>query len=166
MATTAFEGTPVQTVGDLPAVGSTAPDFAVAGRDLSDVTKEQFAGKRVVLNIFPSLDTGVCAASVREFNKRATKLDNTEVVCISADLPFAAERFCVAEGVKNVYTGSVFKSDFGKDYGIEMADGPLAGLLARSVIVLDTDGTVIYSEVVPEIKQEPDYDAAEAALTK
>ncbi len=166
MATTAFESTPVQTVGDLPAVGSAAPDFAVAGRDLSDVTKEQFAGKRVVLNIFPSLDTGVCAASVREFNKRVTKLDNTEVVCVSADLPFAAERFCVAEGVKNVYTGSVFKSEFGKDYGVEMTDGPLVGLLARSVIVLDTDGTVIYSEVVPEIKQEPDYDAAEAALTK
>lgn len=166
MATTAFEGTPVQTVGDLPAVGSVAPDFTVAGRDLSDVTKEQFAGKRVVLNIFPSLDTGICAASVREFNKRVTKFDNTEVVCISADLPFAAERFCVAEGVKNVYTGSVFKSDFGKDYGVEMAEGPLVGLLARSVIILDADGTVVYSEVVPEIKQEPDYDAAEAALTK
>ncbi len=164
MATTAFEGTPVQTVGDLPAVGSAAPDFTVAGRDLSDVTKEQFAGKRVVLNIFPSLDTGVCAASVREFNKRVTRLDNAEVLCISADLPFAAERFCVAEGVKNVYTGSVFKSDFGKDYGVEMTDGPLVGLLARSVIVLDADGTVLYSEVVPEIKQEPDYDAAEAAL--
>ncbi|MFT3943794.1 MAG: thiol peroxidase [Ancrocorticia sp.] len=164
MATTAFDGTPVQTVGDLPAVGSVAPDFSVAGRDLSDVTKEQFAGKRVVLNIFPSLDTGICAASVREFNKRATKLDNTAVVCISADLPFAAERFCVAEGVKNVYTGSVFKSEFGKDYGVELADGPLAGLLARSVVVLDTDGTVLYSEVVPEIKQEPNYDAAEAAL--
>lgn len=164
MATTAFEGTPVQTVGDLPAVGSAAPDFTVAGRDLSNVTKEQFAGKRVVLNIFPSLDTGVCAASVREFNKRVIKLDNAEVVCISADLPFAAERFCVAEGVKNVYTGSVFKSDFGKDYGVEMADGPLVGLLARSVVVLDTDGSVLYSEVVPEIKQEPDYDAAEAVL--
>ncbi len=164
MATTAFEGTPVQTVGDLPAVGSVAPDFTVAGRDLSDVTKEQFAGKRVVLNIFPSLDTGICAASVREFNKRVTKFDNTEVVCISADLPFAAERFCVAEGVKNVYTGSVFKSDFGKDYGVEMAEGPLVGLLARSVIILDADGTVVYSEVVPEIKQEPNYDAAEAAL--
>ena len=163
MATTAFEGTPVQTVGDLPAVGSVAPDFTVAGRDLSDVTKEQFAGKRVVLNIFPSLDTGICAASVREF-KRVTKFDNTEVVCISADLPFAAERFCVAEGVKNVYTGSVFKSDFGKDYGVEMAEGPLVGLLARSVIILDADGTVVYSEVVPEIKQEPNYDAAEAAL--
>ena len=164
MATTAFEGTPVQTVGDLPAVGSVAPDFTVAGRDLSDVTKEQFAGKRVVLNIFPSLDPGICAASVREFNKRVTKFDNTEVVCISADLPFAAERFCVAEGVKNVYTGSVFKSDFGKDYGVEMAEGPLVGLLARSVIILDADGTVVYSEVVPEIKQEPNYDAAEAAL--
>ena len=164
MATTAFEGTPVQTVGDLPAVGSAAPDFTVSGRDLSDVTKDQFAGKRVVLNIFPSLDTGVCAASVREFNKRVTKLNNAEVVCISADLPFAAERFCVAEGVKNVYTGSVFKSAFGKDYGVQMADGPLAGLLARSVVVLDTDGTVLYSEVVPEIKQEPDYDSAEAVL--
>ena len=164
MATTAFESTPVQTIGDLPAVGSAAPDFAVAGRDLADITKGQFAGKRVVLNIVPSLDTGVCAASVREFNKRVTKFDNTEVVCISADLPFAAERFCVAEGVKNVYTGSVFKSDFGKDYGVEMAEGPLVGLLARSVIILDADGTVVYSEVVPEIKQEPNYDAAEAAL--
>ena len=166
MATITLGGNQVHTAGNLPAVGSKAPDFTLTNKDLADLSLKDFAGKKKVLSIVPSLDTGVCAASARRFNQEAGALPDTVVVIISADLPFAAERFCVAEGVKNVYTGSVFKSDFGKDYGVEMADGPLVGLLARSVVVLDTDGSVLYSEVVPEIKQEPDYDAAEAVLAK
>lgn len=164
MATTAFQGEQVQTVGELPAVGTKAPDFQLVGSDLSDVTNANYVGKRLVLNIFPSLDTGVCANSVREFNKRAAGLDNAVVICASADLPFAAERFCVAEGIENVVTGSAFRSRFGSNYGITMANGPLAGLLARSVVVLDTDGTVLYTELVPEITTEPDYESALKAL--
>lgn len=164
MATTAFKGTPVSTVGDLPAKGTKAPAFELVGADLSPVTSEDVAGKRVVLNIFPSVDTGVCATSVRKFNELAAGLDNTAVVCVSADLPFAANRFCGAEGIENVSTGSTFRSSFGADYGTTLADGPMAGLNARSVVVLDTDGTVLYTELVPEITQEPDYDSAVAAL--
>ena len=119
----------------------------------------------MVLNIFPSVDTGVCAASVRQFNKLASELDNTTVVCVSADLPFAGSRFCGAEGLTNVVTGSTFRSTFGVDYGVTLADGPLAGLLSRAVVVLDESGTVIYTEQVPEVGQEPDYDAAVAALS-
>ncbi len=165
MATTAFKGAPVTTVGELPQPGTKAPAFSVTGQDLAEVTSDSLAGKRVVLNIFPSVDTGVCAASVRAFNKLAAGLDNTVVLCVSADLPFAAGRFCAAEGIENVVTGSVFKSTFGSDYGVRMVDGPLAGLLARSVVVLDTDGTVLHTQVVPEITTEPDYDAAVAALS-
>ncbi|MDO5683749.1 MAG: thiol peroxidase [Propionibacteriaceae bacterium] len=164
MATTAFKGDPVQTVGDLPTQGTPAPDFAVTGADLSEVKLADLAGRRIVLNIFPSIDTGVCATSVRKFNELAAGLDNTTVLCVSADLPFALGRFCGAEGIENVQTGSTFRSSFGADYGVTMADGPLQGLLARSVVVLDTDGTVLHSELVPEIAQEPDYDAATAAL--
>lgn len=164
MATTAFKGTPVQTVGDLPAQGAPAPAFAVTGTDLADITSEGLTGSRVVLNIFPSVDTGVCAASVRKFNELAGGLNNTRVVNVSADLPFALGRFCGAEGIENVSSGSVFRSSFGADYGVTMTDGPLHGLLARSVVVLDTDGTVLHSQLVPEIGQEPDYDAAVAAL--
>ncbi len=164
MATTAFKGTPVQTVGDLPAQGAPAPAFAVTGTDLAEITSEGLAGSRVVLNIFPSVDTGVCAASVRKFNELAGGLDNTRVVNVSADLPYALGRFCGAEGIENVSSGSVFRSRFGADYGVTMTDGPLRGLLARSVVVLDTDGTVLHSQLVPEIGQEPDYDAAVAAL--
>lgn len=164
MATTAFKGNPVQTVGDLPAAGDPAPDFTVTGSDLSDIKLSDLAGKRVVLNVFPSIDTGVCATSVRKFNELAASLDNTAVVCVSADLPFALGRFCGAEGIENVQTGSVFRSSFGADYGVTMADGPLQGLLARSVVVLDTDGKVLHTELVPEIGQEPDYDAATGAL--
>lgn len=165
MATTAFKGSPVHTSGDLPAAGSTAPAFTLTGADLSDVTLGQFDGHRVVLNIFPSVDTGVCAASVRRFNELAASLDNTSVVCISADLPFALGRFCGAEGLDKVTTASVFRSpDFASDYGILMTDGPLRGLLARSVVVVDETGSVTYTELVPEIGQEPDYDAAVAAL--
>ncbi len=164
MATTAFKGNPVQTVGELPAKGASAPSYTLTGSDLSEVTPETTSGRRVVLNIFPSIDTGVCATSVRKFNELAAGLDNTSVVCVSADLPFALGRFCGAEGIDNVTAASTFRSDFGQDYGVTMSDGFLAGLLARSVVVLDTDGTVLHSELVPEISQEPDYDAAVAAL--
>ncbi|GAA1754534.1 thiol peroxidase [Nostocoides vanveenii] len=164
MADTAFKGTPVHTVGDLPGVGAPAPDFALTGTDLGDVTLAGLAGRRVVLNIFPSVDTGVCAASVRKFNQLAAGLENTTVVCASADLPFALGRFCGAEGIENVTAASSFRSDFGDAYGVTMSDGPLRGLLARSVVVVGADGTVAYTEVVPEITTEPDYDAAIAAL--
>ena len=165
MAETKFKGSTVNTVGDLPAVGSAAPDFTLTGSDLSNVTLADQAGRRVVLNIFPSIDTGVCAASVRTFNERAASLDNTTVVCASADLPFALARFCGAEGIENVTVGSTFRSTFADDYGTKMTDGPLAGLNARSVVVIDADGKVVYNELVPEIGQEPDYDAAVAALS-
>ncbi|MDR2254962.1 MAG: thiol peroxidase [Arthrobacter sp.] len=164
MATTAFTGTPAHTVGELPAVGSKAPHFETVGNDLATVSDADFAGKRVVLNIFPSVDTGVCAASVRQFNERAAGLENTVVVTVSADLPFALGRFCGAEGIENVVTTSAFRSSFGSDYGVTLTDSPLAGVLARSVVVVDTDGTVLHSQLVPEITTEPDYEAAIAAL--
>lgn len=164
MASTAFKGTTVTTTAELPAVGSQAPDFTLTGADLSEVTGEGLRGRRVVLNIFPSIDTGVCATSVRRFNELAAGLDDTTVVCASADLPFALGRFCGAEGLENVVTGSSFRSSFGEDYGVTMSDGPLRGLLARSVLVLDAEGKVLHSELVPELTTEPDYDAAVAAL--
>lgn len=164
MSTIRFHGEPANTVGELPAVGSAAPAFALTAVDLSDLTSESLAGKRVVLNIFPSIDTGVCAASVREFNKRAASLDNTAVVCVSADLPFAASRFCAAEGIDDVLVGSSFRSSFGKDYGVTLLDTPLAGLLARAVVVLDAEGTVLHRELVSDIADEPNYDAAVAVL--
>jgi thioredoxin-dependent peroxiredoxin len=164
MATTTLGDTPVHTVGDLPAVGSTIPTFTLAGADLQDFTSDAFAGHRLVLNIFPSIDTGVCSASVRRFNQLAVGLENTVVVCASADLPFALRRFCGAEGIDNVTVGSSFRSSFGTDYGVTMIDGGMRGLLARCVVVADTDGSVLYTEVVPSIGQEPDYDAAVAAL--
>ena len=164
MSTIRFHGEPANTVGELPAVGSAAPAFALTAADLSDLTSESLAGKRVVLNIFPSIDTGVCAASVREFNKRAASLDNTPVVCVSADLPFAAGRFCAAEGIDDVLVGSSFRSSFGKDYGVTLLDTPLAGLLARAVVVLDAEGTVLHRELVADIADEPNYAAAAAVL--
>ena len=164
MAITAFKGTPVQTIGELPPVGTLAPEFALTGTDLGDVTNEGLRGKRVVLNIFPSVDTGTCAASVRRFNELAAGLDNTTVVCVSADLPFALGRFCGAEGIENVVPTSVFRSDFGADFGLTQIEGPLRGLLARAVIVLNEDGEVIHNEIVEEITIEPNYDAALAAL--
>lgn len=164
MSTIRFHGEPANTVGELPAVGSAAPAFALTAADLSDLTSESLAGKRVVLNIFPSIDTGVCAASVREFNRRAASLDNTAVVCVSADLPFAAGRFCAAEGIDDVLVGSSFRSSFGKDYGVTLLDTPLAGLLARAVVVLDAEGTVLHRELVADIADEPNYDAAVAVL--
>jgi thiol peroxidase len=164
MADTAFSGNPAHTVGELPAVGSKAPNFTTVAADLKDVNGDALLGKRVVLNIFPSVDTGVCAASEREFNKRAAGLDNATVVSVSKDLPFALERFCAAEGIENVVATSAFRSSFGEDFGITLEDSPLAGLLGRAVLVLDTDGTVLYSELVPEITTEPNYDAALEAL--
>ncbi|WP_226344670.1 thiol peroxidase [Agilicoccus flavus] len=164
MATTALKGTPVQTSGELPELGSPAPAFTLVGADLSEVTSDSLRGRRVVLNVFPSVDTGVCAQSVRRFNELAAGRDDTSVVCVSADLPFALARFCGAEGIENVTAASSFRGGFGDDYGVRMTDGPFAGLLARSVVVLDADGSVTYTELVPEIAQEPDYDAAMAAL--
>lgn len=164
MAQITLDGNPINTVGDLPAVGSKAPDFRLVDSELGEFSLADFRGKRVVLNIFPSLDTGVCADSVREFNKRAASLDNTQVVAVSADLPFAHGRFCAAEGIENVRTGSVLRSSFGDDYGVRIADGPLAGVLSRAVVVIDEDGTVLYTEQVPEIKQDPDIDGAVAVL--
>ncbi len=162
MATTALGGAPATTIGELPAVGSTAPDFSLIGSDFSDVSLPQ--GSRTVLNIFPSVDTGVCGASVRKFNELAARLDNTEVVCVSHDLPFAQARFCGAEGIDKVTVASAFRSDFGDTYGVRLLDSAFEGLLARSVVVIDTDGTVLHTQVVPEIDNEPDYDAALAAL--
>jgi len=164
MATTALKGNPVHTGGELPAVGSKAPSYSLVGQDLSSVESSSFAGKSVVLNIFPSIDTGVCATSVRKFNEKAASLPGVVVLCVSKDLPFAAGRFCGAEGIENVTAASSFRSDFGDAYGVTMSDGPLRGLLARSVVVVGADGTVAYTEVVPEITTEPDYDAAIAAL--
>ena len=160
-----FHGSPVHSVGELPAVGSYTPAFELVGADLGPVSSESLSGRRVVLNIFPSVDTGVCATSVREFNKRASGLANTVVVCVSKDLPFAQTRFCGAEGLDDVVTASAFRSGFGEDYGVALADGPLAGLLSRAVVVIDADGTVLYTQQVPEIGEEPDYEAAVAALS-
>lgn len=165
MATTAFKGTPIETSGDLPEVGAAAPAFTLVGKDLSDVTSDRFAGTRVVLNIFPSIDTGTCAMSVRTFNERAAGLENATVVCVSKDLPFAQARFCGAEGIENVVVGSDFRGTFGDDFGVTQTAGPLRGLLARAVVVLDEQGKVLYSQLVPEISTEPDYDAALAVLS-
>ena len=165
MARITFKGNPINTVGSLPAVGSKAPDFKLTKTDLSDVSLKDFAGKKIVLNIFPSIDTGVCATSVRKFNQEASKLSNAVVVGVSRDLPFAHKRFCGAEGIDKVVTTSDLRDgSFGKSYGVTMVEGPLAGLLSRSVVVVDETGTVVYTEQVPEIAQEPDYAKALAAL--
>ena len=152
----------MHTVGDLPAVGSPAPAFVLAGLDLSPVTSESFAGKALVLNIFPSVDTPTCATSVRTFNERAAA-GGAAVLCVSKDLPFAMSRFCGAEGIGNVTSASAFRDGFGDDYGVTIADGPMAGLLARAVVVIGADGTVKHTQLVGEIADEPDYDAALAA---
>ncbi|WP_268800932.1 thiol peroxidase [Pseudomonas huanghezhanensis] len=158
-------GTPVQIKGELPQVGSTAPAFTLVGGDLADVTLETFAGKRKVLNIFPSVDTPTCATSVRKFNAQANDVSNAVVLCISADLPFAQARFCGAEGLDNVKNLSTMRgADFMETYGVAIVDGPMAGLTARAVVVLDENNHVLHSELVPEIGQEPDYDAALSVL--
>ncbi len=164
MANITLKGNPVHTSGQLPEKSSTAKDFKLVKSDLSEVSLQNFAGKRKVLNIFPSIDTGTCAASVRRFNQEAANLTNTVVLNISADLPFAQNRFCGAEGIKNCETLSSFRSSFGKDYGIQMMDSPLAGLLSRCVIVLSEDNKVLYTEQVPDIVNEPNYASALAAL--
>ena len=159
-----FRGTPVTTVGQLPEVGSAAPAFEVTGGDLKPLTNEAFAGKKLVLNIFPSVDTGICAMSVRRFNEIAAGLDGVAVLCVSRDLPMALGRFCGAEGIENVTVASDFRTNFGEAYGVTMADGPLEHLLSRAVVVVDAEGTVVYTEQVDETTTEPDYDAALAAL--
>ena len=161
METIYFKGTPCHTYGTMPAVDTKAPCYNLVGADLKDITCEDFIGKRVVMNIFPSLDSAVCAMTVRRFNQEASSLDNTVVLCISMDLPFAMSRFCTTEGLENVIPASAFRSPtFAQQYGLQMVDGPLAGLLARAVIVLDEERKIIYEELVNEITHEPDYDAA------
>lgn len=164
MATVTLQGNPIETIGELPAPGSQAPAFTLVQGDLSELTSESLVGKRVILNIFPSIDTPTCATSVRTFNQKAAALDNTVVVCVAADLPFALTRFCGAEGIENVKVGSTFRSTFGNDFGVTFKTGPLVGLLSRAVVVLDENGKVLHSEQVGEIADEPDYAAALAVL--
>jgi thiol peroxidase len=164
MASITFQGNEVQTVGELPAVGASAPQFTLVKADLGEVSLAELKGKNVVLNIFPSIDTGTCAMSVRKFNEKAAQLDNTVVICVSADLPFAAGRFCGAEGIENVLTGSTFRASFGEDYGVTFTSAPLTGLLSRSVVVINSEGKIAYTEQVAETTEEPNYDAAIAAL--
>lgn len=164
MATITLKGNAIATAGSLPAVGSTAPDFSLVRNDLSEATLETFAGKKKILSIFPSVDTPVCAASVRAFNEKAAGLDAV-ILNISADLPFAQKRFCGAEGIENCETLSSFRSSFADDYGVVITDPPLNGLCSRAIVVLDENNKVVYAEQVPEIAQEPNYDAAIAALS-
>lgn len=164
MATITLKGNPIPTSGELPEVGSPAPDFSLVRTDMAEVKLATYAGKKKVLNIFPSVDTPVCATSVRTFNQRAAGKGGVVVLNVSADLPFAHKRFCAAEGIQNVESLSTFRSPFAKDYGVTIAGGPLAGLCARAVVVLGEDNRVLYCELVPEIAQEPNYDAALAAL--
>lgn len=165
MATVTLGGNPITVAGHFPKVGDIAPEFSLTGKDLKDVGLKDFAGKRKVLNIVPSLDTPVCAKSTRIFNEKAAALANTVVLVISADLPFAMTRFCSTEGLSNVVTLSTVRGrDFHTKYGVDITDGPLKGLTARAVVVLDENNKVLHSELVPEIKQEPNYDAALAAL--
>ncbi|MBD5280371.1 MAG: thiol peroxidase [Bacteroides sp.] len=166
METVFLNGTPMHLSGELPNVGSDAPYFALVAKDLSEINLHDYKGKRVVLNIFPSIDTDVCAASVRRFNKEASELPNTVVLCVSEDLPFAAGRFCSANGIDNVYTASGFRSDFGKDYGVELVDGPLRGLYARGLVVIDENGKVLGTSLCQEITEEPDYEFAKNLLKK
>jgi thiol peroxidase len=165
MATVTFKGSPIDVAGSFPTEGQTVPNFRLVSKDLKDVSLEEYAGKRKVLNIVPSLDTPVCAMSTRKFNEKAGGLANTVVLVISADLPFASSRFCAAEGLNNVVTLSTLRgSSFKRSYGVDVTSGPLAGLCARGVVVLDDKNRVLHSELVPEIAQEPNYDAALAAL--
>lgn len=165
MAAITFHGNQAQTNGELPQIGSSAPDFKLVSKDLSNVTLSDYVGKKKLLNIVPSLDTGVCATSTKKFNDFAKQRDDVTVMVISADLPFAQSRFCVDEDVQNVIALSMMRSrNFAKDYGVLIEDGPLAGITARAVLVLDAENRVVYTQLVPEIAQEPDYDAAIAAV--
>lgn len=165
MTTVTLKGNPFQIFGALPEAGTVAPDFSLVKTDLSVAQRDDFKGKKTILNIFPSLDTSVCAASVRKFNAEAANIPGVNIVCVSKDLPFAHSRFCTTEGIENLVNASTFRdNNFGKDYGVMLTEGPLEGLLARSVVVLDEEGKVIYSQLVPEITEEPDYDAALAVV--
>ena len=165
MATVTLRGNATQTSGELPAKGSKAPDFKLVNPDLKDVTLADFAGKRKILNIYPSVDTPVCAISTRKFNEKASSLKDAVVICIAADLPFAFRRFCGAEGLSSVQTLSTMRGhEFMRNYGVEITTGPMAGLCARAIVVLDQDNKVIHTELVPEIAQEPNYEAALKAL--
>ena len=165
MATITLKGNEIHTNGDLPAVGDKAPAFSLTGGDLSDKTLENYAGKKKIISIVPSLDTPVCATSTRLFNEKAGAMDGVVVLTVSADLPFAMKRFCTTEGIEGVEALSTFRSDFAKDYGVEITDGPLRGVTARAVLVVDESDTVIHSELVPEIAQEPNYEAALAKIS-
>lgn len=166
MAKITLGGNETHTIGDLPEVGSAAPDFTLVSKDMQDKTLASYHGQKVILNIYPSIDTGVCAMSTKKFNQEASKLQNTRIVCVSKDLPFALKRYCDAEGIDNLDNLTNFRDSgsFGKHYGVEIFDGPFKGLNARAVVVVDEAGKVIYTELVPEVGQEPDYDKALAAL--
>lgn len=166
MATITLKGNKIHTSGELPKVGAKAPDFKLVRTDLSEVSLQNFSGKKKILNIFPSVDTGTCAMSVRKFNQEASSLDNVAVINISADLPFAQSRFCGVEGIKNAEALSSFRSSFATDYGLKLADGPLAGLCSRAVLVLDEENRVVHAEQVGEIADEPNYAAAIASIKK
>ena len=165
MAKVTLKGNPFNTNSDLPKAGSKAPAFKLVKTDLSEISGSDLTGKRVVLNIFPSVDTPTCAQSVRTFNEQASALNNTVVICASQDLPFALARFCGAEGLDKVVPASAFRSNFAADYGVKLIDGPLTGLCARAVVVIDTDGKVLHTELVAEVAHEPNYDAALKALS-
>ncbi|WP_283435212.1 thiol peroxidase [Neorhodopirellula lusitana] len=165
MANITLKGNPIESVGELPDVGTVSPDFELTKTDLSEISLADLKGKTLVLNIFPSVDTSTCAMSVRQFNEKAASLNNAVVLCVSADLPFAIKRFCGAEGIENVEAASSFRTDFGKDYGVTIKTGPLRGLLSRAVVVVDADGKVIYKEQVGEITDEPNYESALAAIS-
>lgn len=160
MATVTLKGNPLETVGELPKIGSAAPAFTLVKHDLGEVSLQDYKGKKLVLNIFPSIDTGTCAMSVRTFNQKAAELENTEVLCVSMDLPFALGRFCGAEGINKVSTASGFRSTFGQDYGLAFSNGPLKGLYSRCIVVIDESGKVLYTEQVKETANEPNYEAA------
>ncbi len=167
MATVTLKGNPIHTIGELPNVGARAPDFKLVNGDLANVSLRDYAGKKKILSISPSLDTSVCAAAARKFNQQAGKLPDTVVLLVTADLPFASKRFCTAEGLENVVPLSMMRSrDFAKDYGVLITDGPMAGICARAVVVVDEKDQVVYNQLVPEITQEPDYEKALAAVRK
>ena len=166
MATTALGGTEVNTVGDLPSIGSEAPDFLLVKHDMTEVSLAHYHGQKVILNIYPSIDTGICAMSTVKFNKEAQNLENTRIVCVSKDLPFAFARYCAAEGIENLDTLSSYRDggNFGKSYGVELADGAFKGLNARAIVVINEDGVVTHTQLVPEIGTEPNYDDALKAV--
>ena len=166
MAKITLGGTETNTIGNLPEVGSQAPDFQLVSKDMKEITLANYHGQKVIMNIYPSIDTGICAMSTTKFNQEASKLENTRIICVSKDLPFALSRYCEAEGIDNLDNLTNFRDsgDFGKDYGVEIVDGAFKGLNARAVVVVDEDGKVTYTELVPEVGQEPNYEKALAAL--